>query len=107
MDPNKPIWQKATVIQQPSDKPSRRYQVQTESEARYFRNRRHLRPEIQSDQSKDLRGQPATPAESVAPTLPHTNTVNQTLPTLCAQNHNHPSIAASRPRRTLRPPAKD
>ena len=103
LDPNKPIWQKATVVQQPTDRSPRRYQVQTESGARYFRNRRHLRPAIQSDQPEDLIGQPATSAESLPPTSPHTNTVNRTLPTQCAQDHTHPSIAASRPRRTVGP----
>ena len=33
LDPNKPVWQKATVIQQPTDRSPRRYQVQTESGA--------------------------------------------------------------------------
>ena len=106
LDPNKPIWQKATVVQQPTDRSPRRYQVQTESGARYFRNRGHLRPAIQSDQPEDLIGQPATSARSLAPTSPHTNTVNRTLPTQCAQDHTHPSIAASRPRRTVRPPKR-
>ena len=96
LDPNKPIWQKATVVQQPTDRSPRRYQVQTESGARYFRNSRHLRPAIQSDQPEDLIGQPATSAESVAP-----NTVNRTFPTQCAQDHTHPSIAASRPPKRL------
>ena len=63
LDPNKPIWQNATVIQQPTNRSPRRYQVQTESGARYFRNRRHLRPAIQSEPPEDLMGQPATPAE--------------------------------------------
>ena len=49
LNPKKPIWQKATVVQQPTDRSLRRYQVQTESGARYFRNRRYLRPEVQSD----------------------------------------------------------
>ena len=31
LDPNKPVWRKATVIQQPTDRSPRRYQVQTES----------------------------------------------------------------------------
>ena len=106
LDPDKPIWQKGTVIQQPTDKSPRRYQVQTESEVRYFRNRRHLSPAIQSDQPEDLIGQPATLAELIAPTSPHTNTVHQTLPTQCAQDHTHPLIAASRPRRTVRPPKR-
>ena len=92
LDPNKPIWQKATVVQQPTDRSPRRY--------------RHLRPAIQSDQPEDLIGQPATSAELVAPTSPHTNTVNRTLSTQCAQDHTHPSIAASRPRRTVRPPKR-
>jgi len=61
---------------------------------------------IQSDQPEDLIGQPATPAELVVPTLPHTNTVDQTLPTQCLQDHTHPSIAASRPRQTVRPPKR-
>ena len=90
LDPNKPIWQKATVVQQLTDRSPRRYQVQTESGARYFRNRRHLRPAIQSDLPEDSTEQPSTPAELVAPTSPHANTVNQTLPTQCAQGHTHP-----------------
>ena len=94
------------MVQQPTDRSPRRYQVQTESGARYFRNRRHLLPAIQSDQLEDLIGQPANPAELVAPTPPHANTVNQTLPKQCAQDHTHPSIAASRPQRTLRPPKR-
>ena len=106
LDPNKPVWQKATVIQQPTDRSPRRYQVQTESGAKYFRNRRHLRPAIQSDQSEELIGQPALPAESIAPASPPTKTVSQTLPTQCTQDHTHPSIAASRLRRTVRPPKR-
>ena len=106
LDPNKPILPKATVVQQPTDRSPRRYQVQTESGARCFRSRRHLLPAIQSDQPEYLIGQPATPAELVAPTSPHTNTVNQILPTQCAQDHAHPSIEASRPRRTVRPPKR-
>ena len=104
LDPNKPILPNATVVQQPTDSSPRRYQVQTESGAGCFRSRRHLLPAIQSDQPEDLIGQPATPAESVAPTSPHTNTVHLTLPTQCALDHTHPSIAASRLRRTVRPP---
>jgi len=103
LDPNEPIWQKATEVQQPTDRSPRRYQVQTESGAKYFRNRRHLSCN-QSDQPEDLTGQPATPAELVVPTLPHTNTVDQTLPTHGLQDHTHPSIAASRPRQTVGPP---
>ena len=106
LDPNKPVWQKATVIQQPTDRSPRRYQVQTKSGAKYFRNRRHLRPAIQSHQSEELIGQPALPAESVAPASPLTKTVSQTLPTQCAQNHSHLSFAASRPGRTFRPPKR-
>ena len=106
LDPNKPVWQKATVIQQPTDRSPRRYQVQTECGAKYFRNRRHLRPAIQGDQSEELIGQPALPAESVAPASPPTKTVSHTLPTQCAQDHTHPSIAASRPRRTVRQPKR-
>ena len=104
LDPNKPILPKATVVQQPTDISARRYQVQTESGARRFRSRRHLLPAIQSDQPEDLIGQPATPAELVAPTSPHTNTVHQTLPTQCALDHTHPSIATFTLRRTFRPP---
>ncbi|PFX28561.1 Retrovirus-related Pol polyprotein [Stylophora pistillata] len=48
LDPKKPIWQKATVVQQPGGNSPRRYEVQTESGARYFRNRRHTRPAIES-----------------------------------------------------------
>ena len=106
LDPNKPVSQKATVIQQPTDRSPRRYQVQTESGAKYFRNRQHLSPAIQSDQSEELIGQPALRAESVAPASPQTKTVSQTLPTQCAQDHPHPSIAAPRPRRTVRPPKR-
>ena len=40
LDPKKPIWQKATVVQQPNESSPRRYEVQTESGARHFRNRR-------------------------------------------------------------------
>ena len=39
LDPNKPVWHNATVIQQPTDRSPRRHQVQTESKAKYFRNR--------------------------------------------------------------------
>ena len=53
LDPKKPIWQKATVVQQPSGDSPRRYEVQTESGARYFRNRRHIRPAIES-QAEEL-----------------------------------------------------
>jgi len=66
LDPNKPIWQKATVVQQPTDWSPKCKLVQTESGSRYFRNRGHLRLAIQSDQPDDLMGQPATPAELVA-----------------------------------------
>jgi len=48
---------------------------------------------MQSDQPEDLIGQPATPAEVVAPSQ-------------CAQNHTHPSIAASRPQPTVRQPKR-
>ena len=78
----------------------------TEPELPPRRIRRHLHPAIQRHQQEDLIGQPATPAELVAPTSPHTNTVNQILPTQCAQDHAHPSIEASRPRRTVRPPKR-
>ena len=92
LDHNKPVWQKATVIQQPTDRSPRHYQVKTESGAKYFRNRRHLRPVIESDQSEELIGQPALPAESVAPASPPTKSVSQTLPTQCAQDHTIPEL---------------
>ena len=47
LDPKKPILQKAKVVQQPSESSPRRYEVQTESGARYFRNRRHIRSPIE------------------------------------------------------------
>ena len=47
LDPKKPIWQKATVVQQPNESSPRRYEAQTESGARYFRNRHHIRPAIE------------------------------------------------------------
>ena len=106
LDPNKPVWQKATVIQQPTDRSPRRYQVQTESGAKYYRNCRHLRPAIQSHKPGELIGEPVLPAESVVSASPLTKTVSQTLPMQCAQDHTHPSIAAFRPRRTVRPPKR-
>ena len=79
LDPNKPVWQKATVMQQPTDRSPRRYEVQCNSE----------RPKSRS---------------SCAPTSPPTNIVNQTLPMQSAQDHTHPSIATYRLLRIIRPP---
>ena len=52
LDPKKQRWQKATVIQIPTDKSPRNYQVQTESGARYFRNRSYIRPAVQTDRHR-------------------------------------------------------
>ena len=112
LDPKKPAWQKATVIQQPTDKSPRNYQVQTESGARYFRNRRYIRPAVQSDT-----GQPVIPAEPIVPSLTSPDSVkhpsslpvqnvSQPLPTPCVQNHTYFGIGASRPRRNIRPPKR-
>ena len=67
LDPKKPIWQKATVVHLPNESSSRRYEVQTESGARYFRNRRHIRPAIEI-QPEELNQAPSTPgAEPKSP----------------------------------------
>ena len=67
LDPNKPVWQRAMVIQQPTDRSPKSCYVQTEFGARYFRNCWHLSPVILSGQPEDPIGKPAIPAESVTP----------------------------------------
>ena len=71
LDPKKPIWQKATVVQQPNESSPRRYEIQTESGARYFRNRRHIRPaiEIQPEELNQAPSIPGTEPKSPRPGL--------------------------------------
>ena len=71
LDPKKPIWQKATVVQQPNESSPRRYEVQTESGARHFRNRRHIRAaiEIQPQELYQAPSIPGTEPKSPRPGL--------------------------------------
>ena len=71
LDPKKPIWQKATVVQQPNESSPRRYEIQTESGARGFRNRRHIRPviEIQPQELYQAPSIPGTEPKSPRPGL--------------------------------------
>jgi len=76
--------------------------VQTESGARYVRNRCHIRPAIQN-QLRDSSQTPVAPAEPVLPTptspVKHpsstpVDTPNQSLPTQCVPDHTPPSVGA-------------
>ena len=68
LDPKKPIWQKATVVQQSNESSN---EVQTESGARHFRNRRHIRPviEIQPQELYQAPSIPGTEPKSPRPGL--------------------------------------
>ena len=118
LDPKKPIWQKATVVQQPNESSPRRYEVQTESGARYFRNRRHIRPafEIQPEELNQAPSTPGTESKSPGPGLvkhPSSSAADvadqpsqKPLPSQRVPDKTPVGIALSRPRRTIRPPTR-
>ena len=123
LDPKKPIWQKATVVQQPNESSPRRYEVQTESGARYFRNRRHIRPAI-GIQPGELNQAPSIPVPSTPGTEPKSpgpglvKHPSSTAADVADQPSQKPllnqrvpektpvRIALSRPQRTIRPPTR-
>ena len=118
LDPKKPIWPKATVIQQPSGSSPRRYEVQTESGARNFRNSRHIRPAIEI-QPEELNQAPliqGTEQKSPRPGLvkhPSSTAADvadqpspKPLPKQCVPEKTPVGIALSRPRRAIRPPTR-
>ena len=88
LDPKKPILQKAKVVQQPSESSPRRYEVQTESGARYFRNRRHVRSAIEI-QPEEL---------YQAPSVPGTEPAQQQLMSLTSHHKSHCSNSVCRKR---------
>ena len=118
LDPKKPIWQKATVVQQPNESSPRRYEVQTESGARYFRNRGHIRPaiDIQPEEFNQAPSTPVTEPKSPGPGLfkhPSSSAADvadhpsqKPLPNQRVPDKTPVGIALSRPRRTIRPPTR-
>ena len=118
LDPKKPILQKAKVVQQPSESSPRRYEVQTESGARYFRNRRHIRSpiEIQPEELYQAPWIPGTEPKSPRPGLvkhPSSTAADvadqpsqKPLLKQCVPGKTSVGIALSRPRRAIRPPTR-
>ena len=98
------------VVQQPNESSPRRYEVQTESGARYFRNRRHIRPaiEIQPEelnQAPSITGtEPKSPRPGLVklPSLTAADVADQLsqkpLPKQCVPEKTPVGIALSRPR---------
>ena len=100
------------MVQQPSESSPRRYEVQTESGARYFRNRRHIRPAIEV-QPEELNQAPSIPGtKSPVPGLvkqPSSIAADaadqpsqKPLPKQCVPEKTAVGIALCRPRRTIR-----
>ena len=103
------------MVQQPNESSPRRYEVQTESGARYFRNRRHIRPAIKI-QPEELNQAPSTPGTE--PKSPGPGLVKHSSSSaadvadqpskkpLPNQRVPEKTPALSRPRRTIRPPMR-
>ena len=118
LDPKNSIWQKATVVQQANESSPRRYEVQTESGAWYFRNRRNIRPvtEIQPEELNQAPSIPGTEPKSLRPGLvkhPSSTAADvadqpsqKPLPKQCVSEKTPVGIALSSPRRTIRPPTR-
>ena len=118
LDPKKPIWQKAAVVRQPSESSPRRYEVQTESGAWYFRDRRHIRSAIKI-QPEELYQAPSIPGTE--PKFPRPGLVKHLSSTAadvadqpsqkpllkqCVPGKTSVGIALSRPRHAIRPPTR-
>lgn len=117
-DPKKPVWRKATVIHKPTGSSPRRHKVQTESGARFCRNRRHIRPAVQDqpqgvnqalDNPEPEPGLPK-PGPVKHPSSAPADITNQPslalLPKQCAPDQGPVGIAMSRPRRNIVPPSR-
>ena len=106
------------MVQQPNESSPRRYEAQTESGARYFRNRRHIRPaiEIQPEKLYQAPSIPGTELKSPRPGLvKHPSSTaaevadqpsQKPLPKQCVPGKTPVGIALSRPRRAIRPPSR-
>ena len=106
------------MVQQPNESSPRRYEVQTESGARYFRNRGHIRPaiDIQPEELNQARSTPVTEPKSPGPGLfkhPSSSAADvadqpsqKPLPNQRVPDKTPVGIALSRPRRTIRPPTR-
>ena len=106
------------MVQQPNESSPRRYEVQTESGARYFRNRGHIRPaiDIQPEEFNQAPSTPVTEPKSPGPGLfkhPSSSAADvadqpsqKPLPNQRVPDKTPVGIALSRPRRTIRPPAR-
>ena len=106
------------MVQQPNESSPRRYEAQTESGARYFRNRRHIRPviEIQPEELNQAPSTPGTEPKSLGPGLvKHPSStaaevadrpLQKALPNQCVPEKTPVGIALSRPQRTIRPPTR-
>ena len=103
LDPNKPQWQRAVIIQTPTDSSPRRYRVQTQNGQEYDRNSKFIKAQEPQRETAAADNTPCTSTEAVPTPSPSTSTEAVPTPPASTSTEAVPTRRSARNKKSTNP----